>query len=300
VAGSCWVQLVSDTSNFSHQEPLLIFQTDSRLHRKGWRVGSLLDFLEQHHVGLVLAAPGRNLDLSGPTGKISTMIMALMDEYYATDTSQKQKDSVQYRRAKGVIVGRIPFGTVRGEKGYLVRSIEGVWLLPDGTYIEGQEGQPTPHEQAIWRGYIDAAQRCLVIFSENRHGRRKIAELLNAGGYRFRNVDGQPVPFNPDDICRITANWIEYGGGLAPGKARIRRPKDVNPQNVTLNPERAVLDVELCYLVGHILQKRSRDTKRTPDYAVRLDSRIQDFRLGGSGRVRALQKTVDGVVLSAW
>jgi predicted transposase YbfD/YdcC len=27
---------------------------------------------------------------------------------------------------------------------------------------------------------------------------------------------------------------------------------------------------------------------------------FQDFRLGGSGRVRALQKTVDGVVLSAW
>jgi DNA invertase Pin-like site-specific DNA recombinase len=63
----------------------------SRLHRKGWRVGSLLDFLEQHHVGLVLAAPGRNLDLSGPAGKMSTLIMALMDEYYATDTSQKKK-----------------------------------------------------------------------------------------------------------------------------------------------------------------------------------------------------------------
>ncbi len=29
----------------------------SRLHRKGWRVGSLIDFLEQHGVGLVLAAP---------------------------------------------------------------------------------------------------------------------------------------------------------------------------------------------------------------------------------------------------
>lgn len=246
----------------------------SRLHRKGWRVGSLLDFLEQHQVGLVLAAPGRNLDLSGPTGKISTMIMALMDEYYATDTSQKQKDSVRYRRDKGVIVGRIPFGTVRDEKGYLVGSPDGVWLLPDGTYLCGQAGQPAPHEQALWRGYLEAVCRCFVIFSENRHGRRKIAEMLNVEGYRFRNAEGQPALFNPDDIRRITANWIEYGGGFVIGKARIRRPKEVNPQNVTLDPERAVVDVDLCSLVGHILQRRSRDRKRTPDYAVRLDSTV--------------------------
>ena len=88
----------------------------SRLHRKGWRVGSLIDFIEQHNVSLILAAPGRNLDLSGAGGKITTMIMALMDEYYATDISQKQKDSVQYRRANGIVVGRIPFGTMRDKK----------------------------------------------------------------------------------------------------------------------------------------------------------------------------------------
>lgn len=183
----------------------------SRLHCKGWRVGSLLDFLEQHHVGLVLAAPGRQLDLSGPTGKISTMIMALMDEYYATDTSQKQKDSVQYRRAKGGIVGRIPFGTVRDSRGYLVKSTDGIWLLPDGNYLQGQAGQPVPHDQALWRGYVDAVQRCFMIFSENRHGRRKIADVLNAEGYRFRNVDGQPAPFNPDDIRRITPYHCQLG-----------------------------------------------------------------------------------------
>ncbi len=45
----------------------------SRLHRKGWRVGSLIDFIEQHNVSLILAAPGRNLDLAGAGGKITTM-----------------------------------------------------------------------------------------------------------------------------------------------------------------------------------------------------------------------------------
>ncbi len=244
----------------------------SRLHRKGWRVGSLIDFLEQHNVGLVLAAPGRNLDLSGPTGKISTMIMALMDEYYATDTSQKQKDSVHFRRAKGVIVGPIPFGTVRNKDGYLSLSPDGVWLLPDGTSVPGQSGQTAPHEKAIWRGFANAAQRCLEIFSEGRHGRRRIAELLNREGYRYRNSEGRIVPFNADDARRITANWVEYGGGVVPGKAKDRRAKDVTPETVALSAERAVFNLDLCYRVGHVRQERARNVKRNPDNSVRLDA----------------------------
>src|SRR5690349_11103730 len=38
----------------------------SRLHRKGWRVGDLIDYVEEHGVHLVLAAPGRELDMSSP------------------------------------------------------------------------------------------------------------------------------------------------------------------------------------------------------------------------------------------
>ncbi len=243
----------------------------SRLHRKGWRVGSLIDFIEQHNVGLVLAAPGRNLDLSGAGGKISTMIMALMDEYYATDTSQKQKDSVQYRHTKGVIVGRIPFGTIRKENSLLAPSPDGVWLLPDGTFVEGQQNQSTPPE-AIWRGFADAVHRCMELFLENRHGRRKLADMLNAEGYRFRNVDGQIALFDPDDIRRIVSNWVEYGGGIIKNKRQNRRARDVTPANATLNPARAVFDVDFCYDVGRIIQERTRDHKRTPDNAVHLDA----------------------------
>ena len=93
----------------------------SRLHRKGWRIGSLIDMLEQYNMGLVLAAPGRTLDLSGAAGKISTMIIALMDEYYAMDTSAKQKDSVHYRRARGIVKAcPVPFGTERDKDGYYI------------------------------------------------------------------------------------------------------------------------------------------------------------------------------------
>ena len=246
----------------------------SRLHRKGWRVGSLLDMLEEHDIGLVLAAPGRNMDFTGPTGKINTMLIALMDEYYAMDTSQKQKDSVRYRRTKGIIVGPVPFGTMRGKDGYLQRSIEGVWLMPDSTFLAGQEGQPIPEGAPIWRGFADAARRCLELYTQNALGRRKVAELLNAEGYRYRDSEGHIVPFKPDDVRRITANWVEYGGAVVEGKAQNRRAKDVTPETITLHPEHAVFEVELCYQVGYVRRQRTRDMKRLPDYVVKIESKV--------------------------
>jgi hypothetical protein len=199
------------------------------------------------------------------------MIMALMDEYYATDTSQKQKDSVQYRRSKGMIVGRIPFGTMRGQNGFLVRSPDGVWLLPDGTFLEGQEDQ-RPNSEAIWRGFGDAVQRCMQLFIENRHGWRKLADLLNSEGYRYRDADGQVELFDSDDVRRILANWVEYGGGLVYNKRQNRRARDVTPANATLNPERAIFDVDLCLEVGHTIQVRTRDYNRNPDNVTQLDA----------------------------
>ncbi|GEM_PF-4546051 len=43
----------------------------SRLHRKGWRIGDLLDFVDEHDVKLILAAPGKQMDFSTPQGRIA-------------------------------------------------------------------------------------------------------------------------------------------------------------------------------------------------------------------------------------
>ncbi len=50
--------------------------------------------------------------------------------------------------------------------------------------------------------------------------------------------------------------------------------RGVTPDNIALNPARAVLDVDLCYRVGEVRKKRTRDMKRSADYAVRLDATI--------------------------
>ncbi|MCC6973582.1 MAG: recombinase family protein [Anaerolineae bacterium] len=230
----------------------------ARLHRKGWRVGSLLDYLEEHRVGLVLAAPGRDFDFTGPQGRMMIMLIAMMDEWYAMDTSQRQKDSVRYRRSRGIAVGRIPFGTVRGESGYIEPSPYGVWLLPDGTVVEGDR-EHCPAQEAVFRGYFEAAEQIMRLFAENRYGRRKIAAKMNEAGYWFRDVKGKARQFDDEGVRAVTANWHTYGGVPLPGKATGRSAKTMLPENIALNPERAVMDIELCYRVGQVRIERYRE-----------------------------------------
>jgi DNA invertase Pin-like site-specific DNA recombinase len=114
----------------------------SRLHRKGWRVGDLVDYLEKLDVALVLAAPGREVDTSTPLGRLFIQFTAIIDEYYAEDISQRAKDSVQYRKALGQTIGMPPFGTTRDKGGYLKPSHGRAWLLTDGTFVAGTPENP--------------------------------------------------------------------------------------------------------------------------------------------------------------
>jgi len=79
--------------------------------------------------------------------------------------------------------------------------------------------------------------------------------------------------FVADDVRRITANWVEYAGGMLNGKAERRRSRDVNPDTLVVNPERAVFDVETCFAVGRIRQERTRNYKGNIDYSVHVDSK---------------------------
>jgi len=124
----------------------------ARLHRKGWRVGDLIDYLDQRSVTLVLAAPGREIDLSTPMGRLFVQFTAILDEWYAADISQRAKDNIAHRKAQGQSVGMPPFGTVRGDDGYLQPSPEGAWLLMNGTFVAGTADEQ-PEEGAVWRSY---------------------------------------------------------------------------------------------------------------------------------------------------
>ncbi|MBP8972309.1 MAG: recombinase family protein, partial [Anaerolineae bacterium] len=230
----------------------------ARLHRKGWRVGDLIEKLERHGVVLVLAAPNRQVDTSTPMGKIFIQFAAIFDEYYAEDISQRAKDSIQYRKARGISVGKPPFGTVRGKDGFLQPSSEGAWLLPNGRFAAGSADE-CPEEGAVWRGYYECARYVLDLYAEHDMGYEKIAYRLNEEGWPFCDRQGEPRPIDREDVRRVLGAWPEYGGAVLDEKAKDRRAyEDLNVEDVPLREDRAVFPLDLLRKVGPIRNSRSR------------------------------------------
>lgn len=246
----------------------------ARLHRKGWRIGDLLDFVEQRGIRLVLADPRRHIDFSSPYGRMFAQLSAIFDEWYATDISERWKASIAHRKSRGITVGLPPFGTKRDPKTrYLVPSDEGVWLLPDGSWTAGLKGNKAPHDNAIWRGYFECAVRILTMYAQEK-GRESICRKLQQEGWAFRSRSGQPAPIEVDAVRRVVANWPEYGGYVSEKRARERHPVEYPPDAILakLNPERAVIDLDLLSQVARSRQRRA--LRKHPADSVNKNARI--------------------------
>jgi DNA invertase Pin-like site-specific DNA recombinase len=229
----------------------------SRLHRKGWRVGDLIDFLNRHGVNLVLAAPGREVDTTTTQGRMFLQFGAIIDEYYAEDISQRAKDNVAYRKAQGKSIGMPPFGTIRGEDGYLKPTVQGAWLLTNGKFVAGDSTSP-PEEGAKWKGYYDAAHFILNLYALGRYGLEKIAYKFNDEGWAFRDRTGTPRRIDRDDVRRVIANWLEYGGIIVNRKAKDRPAYEkYNVEELPFNTDRAVFPIELLKKVALVRQTRT-------------------------------------------
>ncbi len=228
----------------------------SRLHRKSARMSDLLDVLAENDIALILAAPGREVDTATPMGQMFVMLAAMFDEFYAKDISIRSKDSAAHRREMGKALN-LPFGTQRTEEGYLEPSEAGAWLMPDGQHEPGYVDDVPPDDAALWRGYYDCAQHMLESYAENKFGIERLAYMLNLEGWAFRDRDEMPRPIDKDDVRRVVHNWAEYGGVVLGGVARKRSIYEVNADTVQLNPERAVLSVELLTKVARVLRERA-------------------------------------------
>lgn len=229
----------------------------SRLHRKGWRIGDLLDQLNELSIHLVLAAPGREVDTTTIKGRMFLQFGAIIDEYYAEDISQRAKDDIAYRKKLGKTIGRPPFGTIRNEEGYLIPSPEGAWLLPGGRFVAGTADEK-PEENALWRGYHEVAEKILTLYASGEMGVEKIAYTLNLQGWAYRDRKGHPRTINREDIRRVVANWGEYGGLSFERKAKERPAYETyNVDDIQFREDRAIFPIELLKKVASLRQERT-------------------------------------------
>ncbi|MCI0714378.1 MAG: recombinase family protein [Chloroflexi bacterium] len=232
----------------------------SRLHRKNWRMGRLIDTLEHKGIALILAAPGRHqLDTSTHQGRMLAQFIAMVDESYAEDIAQRSRESIAYRKRKGITIGIPPFATVRDTDGHLILTTEGAWYMPDGTFQKGTEDDP-PHADAIWRPYARTAEYMLELYATGQLGMAKVAYQLNEEGWPVRDRYGTPRLVTGDDVRRITSNWPAYGGMIVDKRAKDRPGyQDVDLDNIPFVPKHAVFPTELLETVAKVRQQRSMD-----------------------------------------
>ncbi|MBX3086374.1 MAG: recombinase family protein, partial [Anaerolineae bacterium] len=248
----------------------LVANDTSRLHRKSWRIGDLLDFLQENNIRLVLAASNQEIDLSGISGMLFAQLVAIFDEWYAADISRRQKDSIAYRKKLGKGIGIPPFGTERNEDGFLCLTEQGAWWLPDGTYVGGVPNKRSD-DGALWRSYADSALRVLTLYSDNRFGSEIIAYKCNIEGWPFRDRSGTPRAMTKDDIRRIVRNWPEYGGLIMDKNSKDRHPHEFNLSEIRLNAEKAVFPLDLLNKVAKIYIERGRAPR---NHGVKKDASI--------------------------
>ncbi|MBK8022736.1 MAG: recombinase family protein [Chloroflexi bacterium] len=228
----------------------------SRLHRKGWRIGDLLDFVDHKGIKLVLADPSKHIDFSTPQGRLFAQLSAIFDEWYAMDVSLRRKANIAYRKSKNITVGLPLFGTKRNKDGYLMPTDEGAWLLPNGSWQAGTIQDEPPAADAIWRGYYDCAFRIMELYVTGL-GRARVCSIMQSEGWAFRDRYGQPSPLEVDDVRRVTSSWPEYGGAVLDKKSSTRNYREIEPNDVPLDADRAVFDIHLLRRVGEIIRDRS-------------------------------------------
>ena len=256
---------------------LIIANDLSRIHRRGWRIGQLIHRIQSNSKRLLLAAPGRQIDLSTPMGLMIVQFIAMVDEYYVLDARLRQQDNARRRREKGITTGTPPFGTYRGEGGFLKRTQHGAWYLPDASFVSGPS-KSCPAPGALWHSFSECALKILTLYATTSLGYEKIAYQLQRDGWPFEDKRDQPRPVSGDDVRRVISNWPEYGGLIGAHRAKDRNAADLAQlDGVTFIEDRAVFPTDLLRAVA-LRQRKNKILYESPAHGVIKDAYAYPLR----------------------
>ncbi len=243
----------------------------ARFHRRGWRIGQMIARLQSNGIRLLLAAPGRQIDLATPMGQMFVQFIAMADEYYVVDARIRQQDNARRRREKGITTGNPPFATYRGDGGFLERTRRGAWYLPNAQFEQGvPETCPVPG--AVWRSYAECALRILILYTTTAMGYEKIAYQLQTDGWPFEDKRDVPRPISGDDVRRVISNWPEYGGLVGSHRAKDRTAAELALLDATeFIEERSLFPTELLRSVA-ARQRKNKEVYQVPDHGVINDA----------------------------
>ncbi len=228
------------------------------LSRASRSVRDFFNFVEEmNDRGIALISVKERFDTSGAIGQAMLGMIAIVNQLESDLASERMRGQIEYKKGQGRHWGRTPFGCDREE-------VTGALKPTTETYrIDGTE-----------RRYFDSLARCYEVYARGRHGYKRLAQVLNGEGWRFRGLDGGPRPWDANNVRsaimlnRVYAGWVPVSG----------HNKDRPEEYIKANYD-PVLPVDLCDAVSAMVDKRSKPVRKA--WAGRTRSMVYDYVLTG-------------------
>lgn len=148
-----------------------------------------------HRQGVELVSVTEQFDTSTAIGRAFLAILMVIASLESDLASERVLDTIAHLKSRGIHWGRTPFG-----------------------YTRDEDAIPQPDDNA------PAVRECLAYYAPGGRGFSHVAEHLNNAGHRWRDLDGEPVPFDRYAVRSIISNVLIYAGWI-PGT----RGKDLDP-----------------------------------------------------------------------
>lgn len=197
----------------------------SRIYRN---LREFLDFLDDlERLGLTLLLVKEQLNTETAMGRAVAAILMAIYQLESDISSERRRETIAFLRThKGRYWGPTPCGCERDEEKQLVPSSLGYWLNRVTGEVREEEESPGPVWE--WRGDHGGLATVFQTFVENDVSYARIAEMLNAGGWRRRGRNGLRA-WDWDAVRRVLRNWQLYAGDLPVGDLEQEPPREVLP-----------------------------------------------------------------------
>ena len=155
---------------------------------------NFLDLIQRHGVEIVSVT--EQFDTSTAIGRAFLAILMVVASLESDLASERTISTIRYLKAQGVHWGPTPYGYTRDENGIL---------------------QPDDH--------APAALETLRHYAEGGRSFARVASYLNAhpAQYRWRNRQGEAVPFDKYAVRSIISNVLIYAGWVPQGRGKDMR-----------------------------------------------------------------------------
>ncbi len=156
---------------------------------------NFLDLVHKHDVEIVSVT--EQFDTSTAIGRAFLAILMVVASLESDLASERTSSTIDYLKSQGVHWGQTPFGYTRDENAI-----------------------PQPDDNK------DAVVEALEFYAQGGFSYQKVAQHLNKLGYRWRNRQGEPTPFNKYAVRSVVSNVLIYAGWVPQGRGKDMRITD--------------------------------------------------------------------------